>query len=147
MKVGIEVDGDVFVHTGGCGFVEHPQVATWLEGAPCPSIWRLKVVRETTSLACLSVVSFDEMCVWSCRFKANNAPMGAFSSGSASEETRSMCARCESWTRSGKRPVSDSTSHERKCVLQLNKALSKCIFFYVAQQKLRGLRKTWLLYA
>lgn len=62
LEVAMELLSLVMVH-GGCGFIEHPQTATWMYGTPCPSIWRLKEIREMAAADAVSVVSFDQ-CVF-----------------------------------------------------------------------------------
>ena len=48
---------------GGCGFIEHPQTATWMYGTPCTSIWQLREMREIATADAVSAVSFDQ-CVF-----------------------------------------------------------------------------------
>ena len=62
LEVAMELLSLVMAH-GGCGFIEHPQTATWMYGTPCPSIWRLQEMREIAAADAVSVVSFDQ-CVF-----------------------------------------------------------------------------------
>ena len=48
------------VGLGGCGFIEHPQTPTWLYHTPCPSIWRLPMIKALASLSAVAAVSFDQ---------------------------------------------------------------------------------------
>ena len=45
---------------GGCGFMEHPQHASWADPKCTTSIWRLRPVKMLARLQCASVVSFDQ---------------------------------------------------------------------------------------
>ena len=62
LEVAMELLLLVMAH-GGCGFIEHPQTATWMYGTPCPSIWRLQEMQEIAAADAVSVVSFDQ-CVF-----------------------------------------------------------------------------------
>ena len=47
-------------HTGGCGFLEHPQFPVWIADLwPC-SVWSWDVMRWMTKLHSVSLVSFDQ---------------------------------------------------------------------------------------
>ena len=62
LEAAMELLSLVMVH-GGCGFIEHPQTATWMYGTPCPSIWRLQEIKEMATADAVSVASFDQ-CVF-----------------------------------------------------------------------------------
>ena len=50
---------------GGCGFIEHPQWPLWATHHDPSSIWATTMARCLKSLACCSVVSFDQCIVGS----------------------------------------------------------------------------------
>ena len=44
----------------GDGFLDHPRTPTWLYYTPCPSIWRLLMIKELASLRAVSAIAFDQ---------------------------------------------------------------------------------------
>ena len=46
--------------SGGCAWIEHPQIALWAKEKPAPSIWRLDELRWMSRLQCTTVISFDQ---------------------------------------------------------------------------------------
>ena len=52
-------------HTGGAGFLEHPQFPLWAKGKDPASIWSNREIRLLRTLACVGVTSFDQCTVGS----------------------------------------------------------------------------------
>jgi len=52
-------------HTGGTGFLEHPQFPLWATHKNPASVWRSKEIRLLRTLACVGITSFDQ-CTLGC---------------------------------------------------------------------------------
>ena len=61
---------------GGCFFIEHPQVPLWLEGTPCPAIWRTQMLKKLAQLQCVSATSFDQCVFGACGIKPTTFLVG-----------------------------------------------------------------------
>ena len=61
---------------GGCFFIEHPQVPLWLEGTPCPAIWRTQMLKKLARLQCVSATCFDQCVFGACGIKPTTFLVG-----------------------------------------------------------------------
>lgn len=124
---------------GGCGFVGRPQIATWPDATPCPSIWRLQAVQELANLRCecVCVASIDQCCFGASALKPTTLLLVCrFEHFRKDALTRGRGGQCVHDTE-GDRQGSFRT-RAQVYPEGLNRALADAFFAFVSKYRLQG---------